>query len=86
MTNIVKIYFLIGFVVTLSSLCFCRNIAKNNFIVDKFLTIKKLDFFTKKNNIGLRLIGHLDLWTKNVKIEVITRRSRYSRQSNGRIL
>ena len=75
MNTEVKIYFLIGFLVTLSSLCSCHNIAKDNFIVDKFLTIKKLDFFMKKINIGLRLIGHLDLWTENVKTEVITTRS-----------
>ena len=43
-----KIYFLIGFLVTLCSLCFCLKIAKDKFMIDKFLTIKKLDFFTKK--------------------------------------
>ena len=43
-----KIYFLIGFLVTLSSLCFCRNIAKDKFMIDRFFTIKKFDFFTKK--------------------------------------
>ena len=50
MTNVVKMYFLFGF---LYSLCFCRSIVKNKFTIDKFLTLKKLDFFTKKANIGL---------------------------------
>ena len=65
-----KIYFLIGFLITLCSLCFCRNIAKDNFIIDKFFTIKKFDIFTQKNNIGLRLLGHLDLWTENDKTKI----------------
>ena len=65
-----KIYFLIGFLVTLSSLCFCRNIAKDKFMIDRFFTIKKFDFFTKNTNIGLRLIRHLDLWTENGKTDV----------------
>ena len=43
-----KIYFLFGFLVTLCSLCFCRNIAKDKFIIDKFFTIRKFDFFIKK--------------------------------------
>ena len=55
MTTVVKIYFLIGFLVTLSSLCFCRNIAKDNFFIDKFLTIKKLDFFTKKKQYRFKI-------------------------------
>ena len=63
-----KIYFLIGFLVTLCSLCFCCNIAKDKFIIYKFVTIRKFDFFTKKN-IGLRLVGDLDLWTENNKTE-----------------
>ena len=67
-----KIYFLTGFLVTLCSLCFCRNIAKDKFIIDKFFTIKKFDFFTKNTNIGLRLIGRVDLWTENDKTEVKT--------------
>ena len=65
-----KIYFLIGVLVTLCSLCFCRNIAKDKFIINKFFTIKKFDFFTKNTNIGLRLIGHADLWTENGKTKV----------------
>ena len=65
-----KIYFLIGFLVTLSSLCFCRNIDKDKFMIDRFFTIKKFDFFTKNTNIGLRLIRHLDLWTENGKTDV----------------
>ena len=65
-----KIYFLIGFLVTLCSLCFCRNIAQDKFIIDKFFTIKKFEFFTKNTNTGLRLIGHVDLWTENDKTEV----------------
>ena len=65
-----KIYFLTGFLATLCSLCFCRNIAKDKFIKDKFFAIRKFDYFTKKNNIGLRLIGHLDWWTENDKREV----------------
>ena len=65
-----RIYFLAGFSVTLGSLCFCRNIAKDKFIIDKFFNIKKFDYFTKKTNIGLRWIGHLDLWTENDKTEV----------------
>ena len=44
------------------SLCFCRHIAKEVFFIDRFFRIKKFDFFTKKTNIGSRLIGHLDLW------------------------
>ena len=59
MTNVANMYFLLGF---LYSLCFCRNIVKDKFTIDKFLSLKKLDFFTKKNNIGLILIRHLDLW------------------------
>ena len=55
MTTVVKICFLFEFLVTLSSLCFCCNIAKDNFIVDKFLTIKKLDFFTKKNQYWFKI-------------------------------
>ena len=57
MTNLTKMYFLIGF---LYLLCFCRNISKDRFTIEKFLTVKKIDLFTKRNNIGLRLIGHLD--------------------------
>ena len=44
MTNVLKMYFLFEF---LYSLCFCGNIAKDKFTIDKFLTLKKLDFFTK---------------------------------------
>ena len=54
----------------LFSLCFSRNIDKDRFISDKFFTIKKFDFSTKKINIGLRLIEHLDLWNYNDKSEV----------------
>ena len=43
-----KICFLIGFLVTLCSLFFCRKIAKDYFIIDKFFTIRKFDFFLKK--------------------------------------
>ena len=38
--------------------------------MDKLFTIKKFDFFTKITNIGLRLIGYLNLWTDNDKTEV----------------
>ena len=51
------------FLLMLFSLCISRNIGKDRFTLDKFFTIKKFDFSTKKNNIGLRLIGHLDLWS-----------------------
>ena len=64
-----KIYFLIGFLVTLRSLCFCRNIGEDKIIIDKFFTIRKFDFY-KKNDIGLGLIGYLGLWTENDKTEV----------------
>ena len=50
------------FLLMLFSLCSSRNINKDRFIFDKFFTIKKFDFSIKKNNIGLGLIGHLDLW------------------------
>ena len=40
-------------------------IAKYKFIIDKFF-----NFFLKKNSIGLRLIGYLDLWTENDKTEI----------------
>ena len=46
-----KIYFLIGFLVTLRSLCFCRNIGEDKIIIDRFFTIRKFDFY-KKNDIG----------------------------------
>ena len=60
-------YFLTGFS---CSLCFCCNIAKDKFTIDKFLTIKKLDPFTKRTNIDLRLIRRLDLWiTKSFDIK-----------------
>ena len=32
------------------------------FIFNKFFITIKFEFSTKKNNIGLRLIAHLDLW------------------------
>ena len=64
------IYFVMGFLLMLFSLCFSRNIGKDRFILDKFFTIKNFDFFTKKSNIGLRLVGHIDLWSKNDKSEV----------------
>ena len=54
----------------LFSLRFSRNIDKDRFIFDKFFTIKMFDFSTKKINIGLRLIEHLDLWNYNDKSEV----------------
>ena len=57
MAHVAKMYFSTGF---LYSLCFSGSIVK-----DKFLTLKKLGFSTKKNNIGLRLIRHLDLWIEN---------------------
>ena len=70
---VAKMYFLIGF---FYSLCFCRNIAKYKFMIDKFLTVKKLDPFTKRTNIGVRLIGHLDLWiAKNFGIKEKVRKS-----------
>ena len=50
------------FMLMLFSLCFSRNIDKDRFIFDKFFTIKKFNFSTKKTNIGLGLTGHLDLW------------------------
>ena len=59
---------MIGFLVILCSLRFCRNIAKDKFIIDKFFIIKKFDL--KKNNTGFRLMAHLDLWTENYKTEV----------------
>ena len=57
MAHVAKMYSSTGF---LYSLCFSGSIVK-----DKFLTLKKLGFSTKKNNIGLRLIRHLDLWIEN---------------------
>ena len=50
------------FLLMLFSLFVSRNIDKDRFIFDNFFTIKKFNISTKKNNIGLRLIGHLDLW------------------------
>ena len=52
-----KIYFLLGCLVTLY---FCCYIAKDEFFIDRLFRIKK--FFTKKTNIDLRLMGPLDLW------------------------
>ena len=73
-------YFLIGFS---CSLCFCCNIAKDKFTIDKFLTVKKLDPFTKRTNIDLRLIGHLNLWiTKSFDIKKKTRKSETVRFGN----
>ena len=67
-----KVCFLFEFLVTLSSLCFCCNIAKDNFIVDKFLTIKKLDFFTKnfKENVSKIFWGCLLLPVWNAIINM----------------
>ena len=59
-----KIYFLLGFLV---SLYFCRHIAKEEFFIDRFFDIKMFDFFLKKTNIVLRLIGYLDLWNDKRK-------------------
>ena len=56
------------FLLMLFSLCFSRNIGKDSFILDKFFTIK--NFYTKKSNIGLRLVGHIDWWSKNDKSKV----------------
>ena len=72
MTNAVKLYFLFGF---LYSLCFCRNIVKDKFTIDKFLTLKELDL-KKKNNLGLRLIGLNELGTiaKELHIKEKTRK------------
>ena len=50
-----KIHFLIGILVTLCSLCFCRNIAKDKFIIDKYFTIRKLDLFTKKTQFWFKI-------------------------------
>ena len=55
-----KIYFLLGFFVTL---CFCHHIAKEEFFIDRFFRIKKI-------NIGLRLIGHLDLWNDKRRLTI----------------
>ena len=65
-----SVYFMMGFLLMLFSLCFSRNIGKDSFILDKFFTIKNFDFYTKKSNIGLRLVGHIDLWSKNDKSKV----------------
>ena len=62
MAHVTKMYFSTGF---LYSLCFSGSIVKDKFTIDKFLTLKKLGFFTKKTNIGLRLIRYLDLWIEN---------------------
>ena len=58
---------MMGFLLMLFSLCFSQNIGKDRFVLDKFFTIKNFDFLTKKSNIGLRLVGHIDLWSKNDK-------------------
>ena len=58
---------MMGFLFMLFLLCFSRNVRKDNFILDKFLTMKNFDFHTKKSNIGIRLVGHIDLWSKNDK-------------------
>ena len=50
-----KIYFLTGFLATLCSLCFCRNIAKDKFIKDKFFAIRKFDYFTKKKQYWFKI-------------------------------
>ena len=65
-----RIYFMMGFLLMLLSLCFSRNIGKNRFILENFFTIRNFDFYTKKSNIGLRLVGHIGLWSKNGKSEV----------------
>ena len=62
-----KIYFLLGFFVTL---CFCHHIAKEEFFIDRFFRFKKFDLSTKKINIGLRLIGHLDLWNDKRRLTI----------------
>ena len=59
-----------GFLLMLFSLCISCNIDKDRFILDKFFTIKNFNFFTKKSNNGLRLVGHIDLWSENGKSEV----------------
>ena len=56
---------MIGFLLMLFSLWFSRNIDKYRFILDKFFIIKNFGSFTEKANIGLRLVGHTDLWSKN---------------------
>ena len=61
---------MMGFLLMLLSLCFSRNIGKNRFILENFFTIRNFDFYTKKSNIGLRLVGHIGLWSKNGKSEV----------------
>ena len=61
-----KIYFLLGFLVTL---CFCCHVAKEKFSIDIF-SHQKFDFFSKKTNIGLRLIGHLDLWNDKRRLTI----------------
>ena len=43
----------------------CRHItiAKEELFIDRYFSIKKFGSFAKKTNIGLRLMGHLDLWS-----------------------
>ena len=65
-----RIYFMMGFLLMLFSLCFSGNIGKDTFILDKFLPSKTFDFFYKKANIGIRLVEYIDLWSKNDKSEV----------------
>ena len=62
-----KIYFLLGFLVTL---CFCRHIAKEEIFIDRFFRIKKFYLSTKKTNIGLRLIAQLDLWNDKRRLTI----------------
>ena len=62
---------MMGFLLMLFSLtCYSRNIGKDRFILEKIFTIKNFEFFTKKLNIGLRLVRHIDLRSKNDTSEV----------------
>ena len=61
---------MMGFLLMLFSICFSCNTGKDSFILDKFFTIKSFDLYTKKFNIGLRLAGHINLWSKNDKSKV----------------
>ena len=55
---------MMGFLLMFFSLWFSH---KDRFILNKYFTIKIFEFFTKKANIGLRLVRHIDLWSKNDK-------------------
>ena len=69
-----RIYFMMGFLLMLFSLCFSCNTGKDSFILDKFFTIKSFDFYTKKFNIALRLAGHIK---KHIK-RLTTKEEKYA--------